>query len=213
VNAVARDDEVGIGRGAVFKMQVDGIGALVHTREGVAEVEGAAGDGPGESGLELGAMEGEAGAIAGGQRESFNAIAVFVLHKQAAKRAAGAGEAGENFRVDLIEGTHGVGPEAHAGAYFPELGGAFVDVYVEADFAEGDGGGEPADAAADDCRTFHECPQNRIGRKGDRDVRQRSIAGKQIVAGAGERLGGICVVRGEKGAQKEEPRPGCGRGS
>ena len=158
VNAVASDDKIGFGGGAIFELEMDGVGALFEMREGVAEVEGAVGHGLSESGLEFGAENGEAGAVAGGQRQSFDAFAVFVIDQDAAKRAARAGKAGENFRVDLVERADGVGPEAHAGADFFEFRGAFVDVYVEADFAEGYGGRESADAAADDGRTFHNCP-------------------------------------------------------
>src|SRR5260221_3960902 len=118
VNAVTGDDEVGFGDGAVFKMQMDGVGALFKARKSVAEVDGAVGHGQGESGLEFGAMEGEAGAIVGGERQSLDAVAVLVFHQHAAKRPARSGKASENFRVDLIEGTYSVGPEAHAGADF-----------------------------------------------------------------------------------------------
>ena len=66
VDAVASNNEIGFGGSAIFKMQMDGVSALFQMREDVAEVNGVAGNGLGESGLEFGAMDGESGAIAGG---------------------------------------------------------------------------------------------------------------------------------------------------
>ena len=84
----------------------------------MAQVNGMRRDGAGEGGLEFRAMDGDAGAVAGGKRDSFDAFAEFVFHQHAAEGAAGDGEAGENFQVDLLERTDGVGPKAHAGADF-----------------------------------------------------------------------------------------------
>jgi len=76
VNAARSDDEVGFGTSAVFKMQMDGVGALFEARKRWPRwmerwVR------TGESGLEFGAMEGESGAIVGGSGRVLMRIAVF----------------------------------------------------------------------------------------------------------------------------------------
>ena len=114
MNAIAGDDEVRFGRGSIFKVKKDRIGALFEAREGVVQVNEAAGDGLGERGLEVGAMNGDAVAIGGGERESFDAFAAGIFHQKAAERAAASLEPGKNIRVNFIEGSDGVGPEAHA---------------------------------------------------------------------------------------------------
>src|SRR5258708_33213286 len=58
MNAIAGDDEVGFGRGSIFKVKNDGVGALLEARRGVVQVNEAAGDGLGGAGLEGGAMAG-----------------------------------------------------------------------------------------------------------------------------------------------------------
>src|ERR1700722_15570986 len=158
MNAVTRDDEIGFSRYAIFKIKKDGLGALFEAGEGVVQVDGAGWHGPGESGLQFGAMDGETAAILRGERESFDSFAGRVLHQKAAKRAIAGREGAKNIRVNLIEGPDGIGPEAHAGADFFQFGCALINVNLEADFTQSDGGGKPADAAADDCRTFHDCP-------------------------------------------------------
>ncbi len=64
--------------------------------------------------MEFGAMNGDAVAIGGGERESFNAFAAGIFHQKAAERAAASLEPGKNIWVNFIEGSDGVGPEAHA---------------------------------------------------------------------------------------------------
>jgi len=114
MNAIAGDDEVRFGRGSIFKVKKDRVGALFEAREGVVQVNEAAGDGLGERGLEVGAMNGDAVAIGGGERESFDVFAAGIFHQKAAERAAASLEPGKNIRVNFIEGSDGVGPEAHA---------------------------------------------------------------------------------------------------
>ncbi len=105
-------------------------------------------------------MNGDSAAISDGERESFYFFAARVFHDETAERAAARSECRKNTRVNLMEGPDGIGPQAHARADFLQFRRALVDVYCKADFPEGDGGGESADAAADDCRTFHDCPQS-----------------------------------------------------
>ena len=114
VNAVAGNDEIGFGGGSIFKVKKDGVGALLEAREGVIQMDGAAGHGLGERGLEFGAMNGDAVAISRGERESFDALAAGILHQKAAERAVASLEPGKDIRVNFIEGSDGVGPEAHA---------------------------------------------------------------------------------------------------
>jgi hypothetical protein len=159
MNAIASDDEICFGGGAIFKMKKDGVWALLQARESMAQVDGTDRHGLREGGLQFGAVNGDAGAIVGGKRKSFDGFAAGIFHQHAAEKAAASCDAGEYVPVNLIEGPDGVGPEAHAGADFSYFSGSFVDVHFETDFAERNGGGESADAAANNGRTFHDCPQ------------------------------------------------------
>src|SRR5258708_39994832 len=60
VNAIAGNDKIGFGGGSIFKVKKDGLGALLEVREGVVQMDGAAGHGLGERGLGFGGMNGEA---------------------------------------------------------------------------------------------------------------------------------------------------------
>ena len=167
MNAVTCDDEIGFGRGAIFKVKKDGVGALFQARKGVVQVDGAVRHGLGQGGLQFGAMNGDAAAIVDRERKSFDAFAAGVFHDKPAKRAAARPECGKNTRVNLIEGSDGIGPKAHARANFFQLRRTFVDVHRKANLAQGDGGGESADAAADDCRTFHNGPPKKNKARGE----------------------------------------------
>jgi len=160
MNAITCDDEIGFGRSAIFKVKKHGVGALFELRKGVVEVDGAGRHGIGEGGLQFGAMNASDLAIGDGEGESFYFVAARVFHDEPAERAAAGLQPGKDARVNLIEGPDGVRPEAHAGAYFFQFGCALINVNIKADFTQGDGGGESADAAANDCRTFHNCPQS-----------------------------------------------------
>ena len=184
VNAVASDDEIRFDGESIFKVKQNRVGALLEARKRMSHVDGAGRHGLSEGGLELRAMDGDAGAIVDGEWESFDAFAVRVFHEHATERAAAGHDSGKNVRVNLIEGPDGVGPEAYAGADFLQFRGAFIDVYFETNFAEGDGGGESTDAAADDCRTFHDCPpEKRIRLEENGVVMEKSYGSKQIVLG------------------------------
>ena len=114
MNAIAGNDEIRFGRGSIFKVKKDGVGALVEAREGMVQVDGAGRYSLGEGGLQFGAMDDHAAAIGGRERKSFDAFAVRIFHQKAAERAAASLEPGKNIRVNFIEGSDGVGPEAHA---------------------------------------------------------------------------------------------------
>lgn len=159
MDAITRDDEVGFSGGAIFEVKRNGVWALFEVREGVAQVDGASRHGLREGRLQFGAVDGHAGAVAGGKRESFDGFAAGIFHQHATEKAAAGCDSGEYAGINLVERPDGVGPQAHARADFPYFSGSFVDVYFETDFAERNGGGESADAAADNGRTFHNCPQ------------------------------------------------------
>src|SRR5580704_11951444 len=80
VNAIAGDDEIRFGGSSIFELKKDGVGALFEARESVVQVDGAGRNGFGEGGLQVGAMDGEAAAIVGGQGKSFDLFAIRVFH-------------------------------------------------------------------------------------------------------------------------------------
>lgn len=69
----------------------------------------------------------------------------------AGEAAQGEGGVAEDWGdAELFEAGHGVRPDTDAGAGFAEFGGLLEEGGGEADFAEGDSGGEAADARAED---------------------------------------------------------------
>jgi len=135
MNAIAGDDEIGFGRGSIFKVKRDGVGTLFEAQEGMVQVDGVGRHGLRQRGLQFGAMDGDAVAIGGRERKSLDAFAIGIFHEQAAERAAASLEPKKNARVDLVEGPDGIGPEAHARTDFFQFRRAFVDVHLESDFA------------------------------------------------------------------------------
>ena len=83
MNTIAGDDEIGLGRGSIFKVKEDGVAALLEAREGVVQVDGVGGQGLGQGELKVGAMNRDAAAIVNGEGESLDPVAVSIFHQKA----------------------------------------------------------------------------------------------------------------------------------